>query len=255
MKNNNVISNFSIDLYRAESFDECFNVLIKTIQEMGFDGALYTYIPLDLMQPNNGQPIFKVSEAYSSAFIDHYSQANFVDHDFTIRKISQGRTSTIDWWEENRNNRINKNEREVILVAREEYSIRNGLTIPTFSSNREISGVSIISNDSDQIYTNLVSSHLSNLEYIAKIFHSRIHSDLTCKRIFFYPLLESLSAKEREVIKFISTGLPLKVIEDYYQVTPGYAKNIVVNLCKKLGVNNANQLRYVIGLYRIIDLL
>lgn len=249
------IAEFAIELCAAVDFDECFSVLTRSVQKIGFDGVLYTSIPLSLSPGSNRQPIFKVSDAYSASFLTHYTQANFLANDFAIDWIARGRTDIIDWWGEARKKLINPAEQNVILVAREDYGIRNGLTIPTLSSTSEISGVSVVSFESQQTYDRLVAENVLNLECIAKLFHSRVHTDLACRQVFIAPSLSALSAKERDVLTFIATGLPLKMIGDHYSITSGYAKNIVANLCQKLGADNANQLRYLIGRYRLVDLL
>lgn len=255
MNRDNIIARYALDLVEAESFDQCFAVLTRTIQELGFDGVLYTCILLHFSKDSLAQPVFKTSEAYSREFLIHYDQANFIEKDFVIREIVSGREESIDWWGDARVGNLNDSELEVIEVARGDYNIRNGFTVPALSNKHEVAGASIISGDNDEIYSRLLKKELRDIECLIKLFHARVHSDNGCRGVFVQTLLEQLNEREKDLLRFLSTGLPMKVIESKYDITPGYAKNLIKQVSKKLGVKNASQLRYLLGLYRIVDLL
>ena len=92
MENNQtILMGFVERLYAASDIDSLFNALEWAVKQLGFDHVSYTYVP-DLLNRLLGDlsPVFKLSEAYPVDFIDQYAACNFGQHDFTIKKISQG---------------------------------------------------------------------------------------------------------------------------------------------------------------------
>jgi len=254
---NSIVSNFAICLSEANGFEECFKLLIHSVQQLGFDGVLYMSTPLGLVSNRERQPlfIFQASDAYTPVFLEHYTQANFFENDYTVKATSTGNMELIDWWGKTRENALTKNEQKVFTVAREEYKMRNGLSIPTLCTPYEIAGASVTSADSDQTFSQLLSDNAKYIKTIIRLFHYRVQADLECKKVFISPLLEDLSIKERQLLKFIVTALPLKMIDIHYDISPGYAKNMISSVCEKLAVKNIHELRYFLGIHRIIEFL
>jgi len=257
MSDSTIIAKFAIELTQRTGFDACFNLLLETIHQLGFDGVLYMSIPVNLVPADTHKPtsIFQASNAYPKTFLEHYAHENFANDDFTIKEISSGKTNLIDWWDTDRRGLISQAERNVFSVAREDYQMRNGLSIPLLNNKHEISGASVISYDTDQVFSRLVRDNAATVSALLKLFHQRAYSDVDFQKIFIEPLLTQLSTKEKQLLKFIVTGLPIKIIDQYSDLPPGYAKNMIKNVCKKLNANNVNELRYYLGLYRIIDMI
>ena len=254
MCNKGIISKFAIDLCDANGFEECFAVLTRYTGEIGFDGVLYALIFHKLTPPDTMRPLFQVSDSYSPEFLKHYNEAGFAENDFVINGIKEGRLSAIDWWSEEQKGQLSQAEKDVIITAREDYNIQHGLTVPTLSTAEELSGVSVISSERNSIYCKLISENVETLQYIAKLFHQRAYSDYECKKIFLEAAIAHLNANEKNVLKFVETGLPLKSIESVYGIKQGYAKNILAELNSKFGAKNPKELRYLIGLYRIANM-
>ncbi|HEB63126.1 MAG TPA: hypothetical protein ENJ07_01455 [Gammaproteobacteria bacterium] len=133
--------------------------------------------------------------------------------------------------------------------------MRNGLSIPTLCTPHEISGASVICCDKDRVYSQLIKDNAACVDVLIKFFHNRVQADMDCKKVFIAPLFDDLSKKERQLLKFIATGLPMKAIDSHYDISSGYAKNLLPKICEKLGVKNVHALRYFLGIYRVIGLL
>ncbi len=153
------------------------------------------------------------------------------------------------------NKELNAAEQHVIEVARYDYKITQGVTIATISKPHYIAGASIVSEDSSAEFAALLDERLHLLNTLVKLFHHRIHEDFGFRKAFYLPLLEQLNPRERQVLKFTITGLPLKVIEQYYPLSATAAANIRSELFKKFGVKNSSQLAYIAGLHDLISIL
>ncbi len=254
---NNVITNFAIALSETSGFDKCFELLKCSVQKLGFDGVLYMSSPLGFSSSNKEKAlsIFQASDAYSLSFLEHYAQANFVEHDYTVKFTLAGKMELVDWWEKEHEGILSKEELNVFSVAREDYNMRNGLSIPTLCTPHEISGASVICCDRDQVYSQLVKNNAQYVKALIKIFHNRIQADMDCKKVFIIPFFDKIGIKERQLLKFLATGLPMKALDSHYDISAGYAKNLLPKICEKLGIKNVHELRYFLGVYRVIDML
>ncbi len=156
-----IVSHFACTLSEAHGFEACFKLLNDSVQSLGFDGVLYMSIPVGLVQHKEKTPItiFQASNAYAPTFLDHYAQANFADNDFTLKEIAAGKKDLIDWWGTARKNVLNESEIHVITIAREEYKMRNGLSVPTLCTSYEIAGGSVVSYANDTTYATLINDH------------------------------------------------------------------------------------------------
>lgn len=251
------VADFAFSLSEANNFNDCFRLLRDAVQKMGFDGVLYMSIPVGLIQHKKKKPltIFQASSTYNPTFLEHYAQENFAENDYTIKTTAAGKMDLIDWWSIAHNGRLDKEELNVFTVAREEYNLRNGLSVPMLSTPHEISGGSVVCCDNDKAYAQLIKNNSNRVQALIRLFHYRVHADIECKKVFINPLLNELNDKERMLLKFIASGKPLKVIDKYYDISPGYAKNMLATVCAKLGTDNVQELRYLLGIYQIIELV
>ena len=192
-----VIAKFAVNLAESSGFDECFKLLKGAVQQLGFDGVLYMSIPVGLIQHRVRKPvtIFKASSAYTPTFLEHYACENFAEHDYTIKATAEGEKGLIDWWSIARRNILDEGELNVFVVAREEYKMRNGLSVPTLSTQHEIAGGSVVCYDRDEVYAKLVKNNASHVQTLIKLFHYRVHADIKCKKVFSILVMLCLATK------------------------------------------------------------
>lgn len=245
---------FVAALFQANTFDEAFAVYTRCVQSLGFEGVLYTFIPqLHLQSGLPLAPLFITSDTYNPHFLKHYQEAGFEKHDFTIKKITQGETHVIDWWVEARKPETTAPERHVVITAEQDYGIKHGLSLPLVGA-AGFGGASIISAEKDALYQRLLATNLSTLMCCTQIFHEHVMSKPALRAFFLAALLEQLSVKERQLLPFLITGLPMKTLPKYLPgISQKYGEKLLESILKKFGGINKAQLLYYLGLLQLLD--
>jgi len=254
MNQHNFLIDFIIEFESSSNINESFKVLEKYVEALGFTGVAYSLIPIGLNALISQGPVFLVSSNFSPAFLDHYLNANFAADDFTIKRILKGDLTPMDWWSEQRNKTLSPAENHVIQVAKTDYGISNGLSIPTLSTPQLIAGASVIS-DIHRHFTMLIDERLHILRAIIKLFHQRVCSDSEYRKTFYLPLLTKLTEREKRVLKYTVTGKAYKTIDDADGISVSSASNARSDLFKRLGVKNASELAYITGLHNLIEMI
>jgi DNA-binding CsgD family transcriptional regulator len=244
-------------LYAAKDIDTMFSGLEKAVQAMGFDNVSYTYVPGAIGQSlHQLAPIFKLSSAYNTQFIQHYSDARFGNHDFTIKRIMGGDLTPMIWWREADAKRLSKSELEVIEVARQDYGIHQGISLPTFTDGRSIAGVSITREEKDLAFEQLYEEKGSYLRKMSMMFSNRVLCMEEARVIFMIPIVQSLSLTEKQVLCELAKGRNLKSVCLELDLDYKYVANSVIkSLRKKFGNVTRDALMYEAGLLNIVRLL
>lgn len=200
-------------------------------------------------------PIFQVSETYPQTFIDHYVGARFDKQDFTIKQIEDGNLTPMDWWDCQQKGQITSAEKQVIQVAREDYGIENGLSIPTMSQPEGIAGVSIISEETDQAFRQLQTENGVQLNICTKLFHDCVFNIPEYKSQFLIPAIANLTETEKKVLRYLVSGLPMKAVQDGTGVPYKYATKVLGEVREKFGKITKDKLVYALGLLNILEAL
>lgn len=250
------INKFLIDFIdgfeSALNLSDCFTVLGKSVEALGFTGLVYSLIPIGLNKLTNDNPVFLASSNFSSSFLDHYLNENFAADDFTIKRILKGDLGTIDWWSEEQKGTLSTAEKRVIQVAKFDYNIRNGISIPTLSTPQCIAGASVISDAHRDAFDD---ERLQLLKAIIKLFHDRVRGKLEYRNTFYTPLLNQLSDREKRVLQFTLRGQAYKAIDPTYQISASAASNVRSDLFKMFEVKNVSELAYIAGLHNLLEML
>jgi Autoinducer binding domain. len=244
-------------LYSAQDIDTMFAGLEKAVQAMGFDNVSYTYVPSALGQSlHQLAPIFKISRGYNTKFIQHYSEARFGKDDFTIKRITGGDLTPMIWWREAKDKRLNKSEQEVIEVARQDYGIYQGVSLPTYTDGRSIAGVSITREERDVDFDQLYKERGAYLRKMAMMFSDRVLCLTEARAVFMMPIIQSLSLTEKQVLCELAKGRNLKAVCLELKLDYKYVANSVIkSLRKKFGNVTRDTLMYEAGLLDIARLL
>jgi len=249
-----IIGEFVFELNKANCIEDCFQLLVYQIENLGFLGITYSFIPKNIKILNN-TPLFLCSKEFNSQFLEHYQAANFAQDDFTIKHILSGKMDILNWWQEEEKGILLPPQKKVIEVAKEEYHIRNGLSIPTLSNASYIAGASLISDNKNTLFNLLLKEKMKIANYLIQEFHKHIENQINYKKFFYLPLLEILTKQEKQVLFHAVSGQPLKTIQDEYDISSTRAGNIRTHLFKKLDVKNINQLTYLAGLHDLLEML
>ena len=250
-------------LLNATHFDGAFQVFENEVHRLGFDGALYTFIPKLLLDSNFiTEPVYKVTDSFSQDYLTHYAQARFDRHDPLIKAVQDGVSHTVDWWGEIAETYKAQSDlsRMVIDEARS-YGIQNGLTIPLMSGQQGISGASIISREEQPAFERLTNQKLSELQRVTHLFHSLVGCNVGYLSGFSRPMLEILSNKERLYLAELARGKSAPEIAYSLSTTTKYLEQLMLKIRRKLsGVGpydtptiNRNQVMYYAGLMNLLD--
>lgn len=244
------------DMYSQQSFEATFDIYDRKVQELGFQGALYAYIPtLYLDEDLPIQPGLHVSKSYNHAFLKHYDEAEFGKNDFIIKEIKNGRETPMDWWKEHKKGVLTQPEQEVIIVAKEDYGISNGLSIPVMNETRGIAGASVISDESQRLYSILRDEKLYQLKMYTHLFHAHVMNCSQKNAVFIEPILATLTNTEKRLLPFIISGQPMKSINIQPQIKHRYGEKCVNSIRRKFGNITKGKLIYYIGVMHLLDYL
>jgi len=252
--NKELVANFAIDFYAAETFDEAFDTYFQLILESGFDGVLYSYIPhISTASQYSISPIFKSSDTYSQDFLAYYAENRLDKIDSIIKLIKNGETGIIDWWEEAEKRKFSDSDKEILYIAREEFGIINGITIPTMSEQRGIAGASVITSKTGSVYTELKAKGIETIALCTRMFHDFTLSRPLSSNSFVLPFFPVLTDKEIQVLRFQLTGKPMKQVEDSTGITTKYAEKLLKNVRIKFGSITKNELIHQTSAFNILD--
>jgi DNA-binding CsgD family transcriptional regulator len=244
-----VLLDFVMAIDSTDDIDTLFRALEKAALDLGYDTISYTYIPACVGEAiPQFSPIFKISQSYDTRFIEHYSTENFAAHDFTIKRIKEGDLTPMVWWDEAGKDLLSKKEKRVIEVARNDYGMRHGISIPTYRNTSDMAGVSVTSSESDHHFSLLCTDSLDAMRKISRIFSDRVLAMPHVNNVFLAPLLAGLSATEKHLLQGLSRGLSLKVVASELNISHKYAGNVVESLRAKLGNVSRDRLLYIAGL-------
>lgn len=255
--NDLVLLDFLDRIQSAETLDAKFEVFESVLINLGFENVSYTFVPEVLTQLlTSVAPVFKLSKDYNADFIDHYTQANFGGHDFTIRNILDGEKKPIVWWDYERDKRLNPNEREIIEVARQDYGMTNGVTISAYCDRRSMAGVSLTNADKPDSFNLLLQERLKLVQHLSQLFNDQILRKSDYQAMFLSPILNQMNQTELSVLMGLAQGSNIKKIADELKRSEKYINNTVIRSLKtKLNCASRDQLMFVAGKLQIDSLL
>lgn len=212
-------------------------------------------MPRILGIPERIPPIFLCSRDFSADFLKHYQQANLAQYDFSIRRISDGCSTILDWDSEARTGILTPKEVEVIELARYDYGITNAITLPVEQSDDILAGFSLTSCLSRRLFSDLLVANHKILNLLCRHFHQFIFRRPENRSLFYSPVMLKLSYNERCMIDLVTKGRRLKQSQDCYGISPHTAGVILHRLYKKFSVNDRGELGYLIGRHQLVEML
>ncbi|MGB1311576.1 MAG: helix-turn-helix transcriptional regulator [Leucothrix sp.] len=231
------------------SLDDNFRVYEKFLRQLGYDGATYTFVPkIQIEVMTDMATVFLSTESYPQGFIDQYAKEQLQKYDFTVRRITEGYMKPMDWREHELKGLVTQEELAVITLAREQYGIKNALSIPMSYEERGGAGASVISYKEDDEFNQLKANTLETLVAITRLFHERVfnHEDLAHK--FIMPILATLTPTEIAILKYKASGQTMKQFKDHTSISMSHATNVLSRLRKRLGGVSMERLLYLLGL-------
>lgn len=242
-----ILEDFIDSLYGTENLSTMFSAFEQAVKALGFDYISYTYIPGIILNANAScSPIFQLSDGYDSRFIQHYAEANFAEHDYTIKAILNRDMRIKNWWDDVEV--LDKQEKTVIDVARHDYGIKNGVTIPTYGDGFNVSGVSVSSTDGSNSFSLLYQENIDFIRKISQIYSDRVIGVASAKSVFERPFLDQLTQTEKLVLSRLAEGCNVQAIAADIQRDYKYIANRVLpSIRGKMGNVSRDRMMYLAG--------
>lgn len=239
--------NNKVKIYQA-SFGEAFSNLCDTVEQLGFDGVIYSFYPKTLHKSPEIQPILQYSDRFAP-FVRHYIEQDYGNRDFVIRLAFKGHKRCIDWWEEINNGNVRPDELEVTIDARDNFGIQNGMTIPILRGPYAIAGISVITfNPSQPYFEQLKSEKLDELINSASDYHFALMTGDDGIYAFVSNVIACLSEPQKLVLQHLLRNQPMKAITVWNpEISVKNAERILRTIKKELGDISTNQLMYLLG--------
>lgn len=252
---------YLIQLQSAENTQSAFQVYEEYVHQLGFDGVLYAFFPLLMMNPEvkNINPAYYASDSYSKEYLKHYVGSNYYQQDYALKQMALGAQTAIFWWDSAP--LMTRKEQEVIKVAKE-YGLEDGFVLPMGTKSEGIAGASVISQNKDRsAFERLKEKSLTDLKIITQIFHEHVSCHHKLYAPFIFPLLERLSPTEqvvlRQALKNIQQNEHMSVSIKKLSSKTGFGEktceNSLTKIKKKLGLKSTNQLIYNAGVLQFLE--
>jgi DNA-binding CsgD family transcriptional regulator len=141
-------------------------------------------------------------------------------------------------------------------VARQEYGIHQGISVPTFTDGYNIAGISVTREEADRGFDRLCDERGDYLRRMSLMFSDRVLCMSKARTVFMTPILQTLSTTEKQVLRELAQGRNLKAVCLELKLDYKYVANSVLkNLRKKFGNVTRDTLMYEAGLLNITHLV
>lgn len=232
-----IIGDFVEKIYTEQSLEKRFDIYAKYIEQLGFDAALYTYFPSSQLDSTKFPipPIRLQTRDFPVDFLEHYE----AEH--------------LDWNEYRQKHKLNIEKTKIIAVAKEDYGIKNGISIPIMNRTIGAAGISIISSETDIVFKKLKNEKFETLITCTQLFHDINYSNGMLQQEFVLYFLKILSTTEIEILRYLASGKHLKNIQDAKITSYKYAANTLCTIRKKFGKITRDKLMYIVGLLDALD--
>lgn len=230
-------------MYAAKNFKHCFTILTQSIETLGFDGVIYSYVPFSFTQ----KPIIYQSESYGDSYLQAYQDNNLFANDHVVKAAIYGEKTWLNWFDTNILEALNSNEMSVIDTTKK-FGINNGISFRTFLSSHAYAGVSIICRKDDAYFQAVCMKNREMLELVVQHFYAKISSNNDNQTRFILPLIPKLSKTKQQTLKGLSQGINIKKISSSLNVSEKYIQNLVGDIRQEFNCQTRDELMYTLGI-------
>ena len=242
---------FIEQLDNAVNLEGLFLALERAANQLGFEGVSYTYIPpLILNNLEASSPVFIKTDSFSDGFITQYEQDHLGEHDFVIKRVLENDFLPVHWQQEVERRRLNRQEKRVVEIARNDYDIENAISIPTYKRDDGVAGITVTSQENKYFFDKLFDERIKLFSRLCRIFSDRITLNPDYQVNFVKPFLSTLSCTERSLLLLVAEGVPLKKAADRLNISYGYSSNVMDKLRVKFGDVSRERLFYLAGVMK-----
>ncbi len=245
---NDIVADFVCKIGSAKNFHECFKVLTKKLEELGFDGVLYTFIPLTI---KNQKPIMLVSENYGNNYLQYYLDNDFSKYDMVINHSIERRITYFNWFDYINNNDV-CNENIRVLEEAKKFGLQNGISFILFSSPHVLAGASLVCKKSDDYFKEVCEVNKETAQILCEFFHNSITAKRYHTEVFIEPIISNLNYTKLSLLQGLSQGNNIKTISSQLNISEKYAQNLLGKIRVDLGCSSRDELMFLVGSLPII---
>ncbi|MCG9761170.1 MULTISPECIES: autoinducer binding domain-containing protein [Pseudoalteromonas] len=240
-----------VDLLNASNQAEYTASFYRAISHIGFDSAIYGFLPShEFVKHLNQMPIILATENAPLDYLKYYQENEIFkpETDIFVAKILAGHRDPINWWRDLHG--FNPTELQVATLthAKNEFGLNNGFVVPLMCDHRGYACVTLYSNLSDKDFNHLVQENEEQIGLFCSALNSKIFSDPNLVAELYDNYIK-MSDTERQVMRYLVSGKPMKQIEDHIGITYRYAAKVIDKFRKKHGNVPKDKLLYSLGHY------
>ena len=245
-----LVADYLWELYATKNLAERFQVYDKYIRLLGFDSAIYMFIPKIVVGETTLPVISFQTNEFPKDFLSSRIEDDLLASDCNLRNIFNGSKSVIDWKDCNKRGIAYSDKAKIIKIFREEYGLTNGICIPLMSNIMGDAGVGVSSKEEDRAFSRLKNDSLEALIHCTRAFHDACFHEVQHMPIRTLKHFADLTEKEQGLLRHLASGKPLKNIEYSIDVASyGVAANMLNNIRDRFGKKvTRDQLMYLTGL-------
>ncbi len=147
------LAEFVEDLYLATDFEDAFQIFHIEVNSLGFDGVLYTYVPMALVESNfTLQPFYKTSDNYRLCETNHKSDSSLLNRDALLNSANDDLAIPVDWWQKlcEAGKKVEGFSSETTEIGGI-YGFQENLIIPLLSDSGGMAGASFIRSKKERL--------------------------------------------------------------------------------------------------------
>lgn len=254
-KSINALHTCAESLDRAPTIEVAFEALSRCVTELGFAAIAYTLFPRNLGPLGDFVPIFLSSPEFSQGFLAHYQEADLMRHDFTIPRVKSGYMGAMEWQLELEKNQLSADQRNVVLIAKHDYHIRDAVTLPCHCDEHIVAGATVLSYDSPSSFQRLKDAESPSLKIAIALFNSYVLRHIHARKPFYEPFLSSLSRNESCLIEHLVQGRTMRKTKQLYGISSTNAGSTLSKFYDKINVKNGSECAHLIGRHMIPEML
>ena len=252
---------FNDDLLGARSYQASFDAYDAYLRSLGFKSMSHAYMPNNAYKnQQNNTPKFATSKDYGNGFIPRYTERQYQQYDYIIDALKKGQTGLMLWQRDFA--QLNRYQQRILNIMKTDYQMGNGFSIPTAAGKQGIGAVSIIGDENDRLFSQLIEEHFREIASATNNFHNHVKSKNYDVAVFIMTTtFLKLTKTEKSVLKYLLDGFSVPVIATKVFRCKKYVEKLVSNIRIKIGGENADgkpriskdELIHFCGLMRIYD--
>jgi hypothetical protein len=230
--------NFITQLLQTQSYPAAFNAYSDYIESLNFCSMSYVFMPNTLFgNHKDNMPRFSVTENFSKSFLEEYAARDFQNNDYIVDAVNNGQSNCLFLWEQDRKSgKLNSCAAKIIDNAKYDHNMGNGCSILTKRSTHGIGAVSLIGDESDQLFARYIAEHKKTLSAATELFNNYIIANsYEINPFVMHSIFSDLNKTEKQILKCLLDGDTVPKTAKKINKSKGYIENLIREMRIKVG--------------------